>query len=70
MSHVSGDGRTVPKRQREVLRGKIDNFIDNSRYRGDPNRTDETDVFDELYKEDDRINKELRDRQSIQRWNR
>ncbi len=60
--------RTVPRRQREPMRDRLDNYIDNMRYHGNPNITDETDIFDELYKEDEIRNKELRREQSIQRW--
>ena len=69
-SHISGDSRRVPRRQLEPMQGRIDNYIDNTRRHGNPNLTDETDVFDALYEDDKEFNKELRDRQSIQRWNK
>ena len=70
MAQISGDNRRVPRRQREQIVDRIDNYIDNHRRHGDPNLTDETDVFEILHEEDKRINKELRDNQSIQRWNK
>lgn len=69
MSHVSGDGRNVPRRQCEPDRSRADNYIYNNRHHGNPNLTDETDIFDALFEEDEMTNKELRARQSIQRWN-
>ena len=69
MSHIAGDNRTVPRRQREPMRDRLDNYVENMRYHGNPNLTDETDVFEKLYEEDKRINAELHRQQSIQRWN-
>ena len=68
MSHIAGDPRNVPRRQREPDRDRTDNYIDNTRRLGNPNLTDETDIFDVLYEEDKIRNEELRKQQSIQRW--
>lgn len=68
MPRISGDARSVPRLQREPIRDRLDNYFYNQRYHGDPNLTDETDVFDALHKEDEIRNRELQEQQSIQKW--
>ena len=69
MVQISGDPRGVPRRQLPQMTSRLDNYIANNWYYGNPNLTDETDVFEELYREDDEFNAERLAEQSIQRWN-
>lgn len=66
---ISGDGRNVPRRERAPLRSRTDNYVANNWYWGDPNLTDETDIFDRLHVEDARYERERIRSNSIQRWN-
>lgn len=56
-----GIRRSVPRLQREPLRQAIDNYIDNNRYWGNPNATDETDLFDRYLKDLDARNAQLQE---------
>lgn len=52
-----------------MLSSRVDNYVENNRFHGNPNLTDETDIFDELHRQDRRLGQERRAQQSIQRWN-
>ena len=63
------EDRPVPKFQLIPINGdRLLNNIEHARYHGKPYLTDETDIFDVLYDEDIRFNREKRRDLSIQKW--